>query len=250
MSRAKTARYRKSKRHTMRKPRASLRVTNNNLNLNEDPNVKWNLISSWFERHEAKEDEEAQQLLKKVPKDTFYIMIDGESFAPGTMRPMRALDFLEYLDAKEVDQLTPFTPRIQVLYIGTSRADSYYCFLYYSPILTRDQREQTENYSRRVRGVWNVLFLPVADYFKYQHGFTTREPDQFFLSKYDTIRFLYSLPHLYEKAQKELSATKTAGPKFARLREQGLESAIEEFQKKTGQVFPENTEGVIKAYLK
>jgi hypothetical protein len=286
MARSKTARQKKGKKGTMRKPRTALRITNNNLNLSEDPNVKYEIMESRMNRAEYRADQEAKERLNAVPKDTFLIEIisispynprrsivshrkgriiegayeSGKSFNNSFEKlPFRAMDFLRLLKYEEITDLRDYgviqyifdnATRFKVLYKGNEQDENYFCLVDYTISPTQDQSEYMEDLYFKPSGFWNVYFLPAIDFFKAESDLIyPSEPDRFFTSRLDVIPFLRGLPHLKEKAEKERSAIQTWRDSLLRHQRRVVEPMAARFMKETKQVVPENVEHIIRSFI-
>lgn len=236
------------KRRTMRKPRASLRITNNNLNLSEDPNLYTNLISAHYERQEYRQNMEAKRKYDALPKDTFLFSIEGETRRPGTNKPIRATDFLQYLE-----EASPFIWSVQdikILYKGLTDEESYFCYFVFSTRLSPEQQEYKNTVNSWIQAFWNVYFLPAVDFFKNEDDYSLPiEPTRYFQGRLTAWQYLRKIPHLEEKAIKERFAMRTLPESIRRLQRQAIVRAGEQYTKETKREVPENVERVIQSFI-
>jgi hypothetical protein len=263
MARSKTARHKKTKRHTMRKPRTLLHVTEENLDTSGDPNVKWNLMSSFNERQEYKAEQEAREKFQAVPKGTFRFVVKYntlESIHTGRMvelttrplgRPIRAMDFLQLIPEDEREtELTIL--ELRILYKGVEPEDSYYCLVKYIPDIYRynDEYNNNDYRFRRQRGQWLAFFLPPLDFFKddiYVGNLPNTENR--FWYWHQMVRFVRNLPYLEEKARREESAIESWRESLLRHQRRMVKPMALQFERATKQTVPENVEGVIRSFI-
>lgn len=235
MPRGKTQRQRK------RKSRASLQITDNNLNLNEDPNVKWNVLTAWNERNEMRENREAQRKLADMKENSFAFSLNDVTTRPHAKLPMRAMNFVS-----DVEFNTP----IKVLYKGFQPRESYFCYVVYTRNFSEEQSEYIEYYNLSPQGVWNIYILPPVDFFKSEyHIVLPQEPTYYFFSRSETIDYLLQLPHLQEKVKREYSAIQTLPESIRRYQRQAVTPMGEQFTRVTGREVPENVEGIIRKFI-
>lgn len=278
MARSKTARQKKAKRRTMRKPRTALRVTNNNLNLNEDPNVRYELMESYANRQEYKAEQEARAKYDAVPKDTFRFVIkyyDGEEdeewltintrpMPRGDTRklPIRAMDFLKMMPEDERHLEHMMIGEMKIFYKGVEPDDTYYYLVKHtvSGFYNSEPNNSNSNddfwdgyqYRRifRPQHNWLVYFMDPMDFFRNQYYIPLpSDPPIVFHSWYSTVRFIRNLPHLEEKAEREESALRTWRESILRHQRRVVEPMAAKFMKKTKQVVPENVEHIIRSFI-
>lgn len=265
----------------MRKPRTALRITNNNLNLNEDPNVNYEIMESRMNQAEYRAEQEARAKYYAVPKNTFRFAIqyyDEEEGTYGEFRtvttrpmplrdrrilPIRAMDFLQMIPEDERELGVADVRMIKIFYMGVEPEESYYCLIrhvpfsrYYSEPENYNSNEDLWNihfYGRAVarpRSRWLVYFLDPLDFFRNEYFISyPTEADHTLWSWYSMVRFVHDLPHLEEKAEREQSAIQSLRESILRHQRRVVTPMAAQFMKETKQVVPENVEGIIRSFI-
>lgn len=264
MSRAKTARKRKSKAQTHRKPKIYTSVSetdyNNSINnnsarnieeLQQDPALQRQYS---LERHYGRDRyERALEKYNSFPPNSFHIQIMGsESRRVGTRvirgKKMRVMDLVNLLRENRHRNFRP----LKLLYKGETEEEDYCFKIVYSQSFTENQEVELEDMQMQ-QGVFNVWELDPLEY-SLQSTVVNfgEEPEFYFYNPADRnkfLTFLINLPHLREKNRREQEALVTGPAKYKALQHTGINRIMSRFTGRTGREVPEDMERLIKGFI-
>lgn len=264
MPRGKTARRRKAKRQTYRKPKIYTSVLennyNNSINNNTAENLRYfaeeqsqELFALEYERFQKWQLETAIRNLESLPPNTFRIKIWGSEnrrigLSLSGSKIMRVMDLVNFIQERRERFFRP----LQILYKGETPEEDYYYLIWYTSQFTEEQEVLMENLQEQ-EGVFNVWRLDPLDYYLDRYIVEPdEEPDTFFFypaKRTQFLTFLMNLPHFREKNKAERVALVTAPAKHRALQMTGINKMMQTFTEKTGREVPENVEGVIKTFI-
>lgn len=241
----------KAKRRTMRKPRASLRLLENNThpfeNLNE--NAEANLI-------ELRELSAEQRAIRRgvdeylaTPPGTVYIRINKKTYE----EPRKVLELINDFQLMRYKHMRP----LEIAVMGLRSKYDYYITVDYVPLseFTEEEELRANDYSNpgEIVGLWEVRRKDIKNFFVGFDAFgKDKETVEVFMDpiqEYVLQNEIVTLPHIIGKLRKYERAFYTAPAKLTNLRLRGLEGAIRRFETRRKKEIPREIQNILEEHI-
>ncbi len=210
------------------------------------------------EEYEQEQRQKAQEEYRKAEKNKFYFRFNSEKL----LKINVLTQFFNYIRKHSIS-----INKLEFAYLDPDYNQSY-CYLmkledhynYSNNEYNYESRYRpsyhTQHYAiYKKNPVWN-LFRPPSSYLSLNYHFNENDMNTMGstyirqIEKDDLRQFLRSLPFVREKLAKERVAKYTAPVKLKDLQMKAVESAVGQFERKTGRTFPQNTQNILEQMIK